>query len=57
MDIEECAEKWCREYMETDSDTPRHMYLRDMIAAYMAGVAQTQKDYAAYYSREIADAI
>jgi len=52
MDIEERAEKWCREYMETDSDTPRHMYLRDMIAAYMAGVTQTQQDYNTHYSRD-----
>lgn len=54
MDIEERAEKWAREYLAQVNDllpSPpgRGPILKsaDLIAAYLAGSAQTQADYTA----------
>jgi hypothetical protein len=47
MDIEDRAEQWARQY-EAAKDLPSWtgFGLDDLIAAYLAGAAQTQKDYA-----------
>lgn len=42
--IEERAEKWVEEYM-IGKDYIQTSWKRDLIAAYLAGSAQTQKDY------------
>ncbi|HEY6018467.1 MAG TPA: hypothetical protein VIY48_00770 [Candidatus Paceibacterota bacterium] len=49
MDIEDRAAKWADSHIET-SDHPAdclHDARQDLIAAYLAGSAQTQADYAA----------
>jgi hypothetical protein len=50
MDIDERAEKWAREYLGM-CDCPRR---QDLIAAYLAGSAQTQADYAKHYATAVA---
>jgi hypothetical protein len=50
-DIEERAEKWAREHAEEqDSDQLRWLEPH-LVAAYLAGSAQTQADYSADCSR------
>ena len=44
MDIEERAEKWAREYAPIPG---AEFNGHDLVAAYLAGSAQTQADYAA----------
>lgn len=44
MDIEERAGKWAREYKSEYSDVEGFAEA-DLIAAYLAGSAQTQRDY------------
>lgn len=44
MDIEERAAKWVEEYMKIE-EFDLCSYRQDLINAYLAGVAQTQKDY------------
>lgn len=50
--IEERAEKWAREY-EEQANLPAYtgFATEDLIAAYLAGSAQTQRDYVAHYER------
>ena len=50
MDIEERAEKWAKEY-EAEKRLPSWtgFDVADLIAAYLAGSAQTQRDYVAHY--------
>lgn len=53
--IEERAEKWAHEYMV--SETVRDdltSYEQDLIAAYLAGSAQTQADYSAWAALQLA---
>lgn len=51
MDIEERAEKWAREYQADHNRGREILDNEDLIAAYLAGVAQTQGDYSADCSR------
>ena len=50
-DIEERAEKWAREYDREHYDEIQGYGEADLIAAYLAGSAQTQADYAAIRHR------
>jgi hypothetical protein len=47
-DIEERADKWAEDYIR-DNDMPEwyETWKDTLITAYLAGVAQTQKDYTA----------
>jgi hypothetical protein len=47
-DIEERAEKWAEDYI-MDNDMPGRYktWKNSLVTAYLAGVAQTQKDYTA----------
>ena len=47
MDIEDRAAKWAREYDPGDDTDPYGFTEQDLIAAYLAGSAQTQADYTA----------
>lgn len=47
MDIEERAEKWAKIYLTEDHDDKTHE--EDLVAAYLAGSQQTQKDYLAHF--------
>lgn len=51
-DIEERADKWADEHIR-DNDMPEYYeaWKESLIAAYLAGSAQTQKDYGEHYSR------
>lgn len=53
MDIEDRAEKWAADYCQEryGVSEPTGMSQEDLIAAYLAGSAQTQKDYVAHYER------
>lgn len=46
MDIEDCAAKWAKQY-EAEKDLPSWtgFEVADLIAAYLAGSAQTQAYY------------
>lgn len=47
MDIEDRAAKWAREYSDNHKSADVEGYsIEDLIVAYLAGSAQTQKDYA-----------
>jgi hypothetical protein len=47
MDIEDRAERWAREYSDGHKSADVEGFsVDDLIAAYLAGSAQTQKDYA-----------
>lgn len=50
MDIEDRAAKWAREY-EEQANLPAYTGFTtdDLIAAYLAGSARTQRDYVAHY--------
>jgi len=50
MNIEERAEKWAAEHAD-EYNLPKYMWeLATLLKeAYMAGVAQTQRDYVAHY--------
>ena len=50
-DIEELADRWAREYIgEHDPHIETQEQLRlNLIDAYLAGSAQTQRDYVAHY--------
>jgi hypothetical protein len=51
MDIEDRAEKWLAEHVYCDPGDKNLMYTSDdMIAAYLAGAAQTQADYTKHIS-------
>lgn len=53
MDIEERAEKWAREYVIGNGLwTLYEDRVQALIAAYLAGVSQTQADYSAHYNRD-----
>lgn len=55
MDIEERAERWARKHaQENDLSDYGPGIEEELIAAYLAGSAQTQRDYVAHYSRETA---
>ena len=48
MDIEDRARKWLADEYLMDPDSDSEIYsAADMISAYLAGSAQTQKDYTA----------
>jgi hypothetical protein len=49
MDIEERAEKWAREYAREHAYGVVGFSEADLIAAYLAGSAQTQADYVEHY--------
>ena len=54
-DIEERAEKWAKEYeAELEEKLPSWtgFNVADLIAAYLAGSAQTQRDYVAHYKQK-----
>lgn len=48
-DIEERAEKWARDYGREQGTSTPDFGADDLIAAYLAGSAQTQADYVAHY--------
>jgi hypothetical protein len=49
MDIEDRAERWAREHAaETDLTDFGPGIHEELVAAYLAGSAQTQRDYANY---------
>jgi len=50
MDIEERAEKWAREHAaENDLSDFGPGIEEELVKAYLAGSAQTQKDYVAHF--------
>lgn len=50
-DIEERAEKWAREHAKEQDSELLSWLEPHLVAAYLAGSAQTQKDYVAHYER------
>lgn len=51
MDIDDRAEKWADAH-SVDVQRLEEFFREDLVAAYLAGSAQTQRDYTAHYAAE-----